>query len=91
MRFFRRIPTSFAALFLGGGLLCEAIQKRKADKYAHQHIRPYNPDFNPYHPGDTPEEQKAIDQRKREGMEALAGTQEELQRIIKELGNQYRT
>lgn len=44
MRIFHRIPVPFAFAYLGGGLVREAIQKRKAEKYADQVVRHYQPE-----------------------------------------------
>lgn len=44
MRFFHRVPVPFALAYLGGGLVREAIQERKADKYADQVVRRYQPE-----------------------------------------------
>lgn len=48
MRLFRRVPVPFAVAYLGGGLIHESIQKRKADKYAAQVVRQYQPGESPY-------------------------------------------
>ena len=48
MRIFRFIPAPFAALFLGGGLLRESIQRKQAERYAAQVVREYKPGESPY-------------------------------------------
>ena len=44
MKIFRRVPVPFVVAYLGGGLISEAIQQRKADKYANQVVRRYHPE-----------------------------------------------
>lgn len=48
MRIFRFIPAPIAAAFLGGGLLRESIQRKKADRYAAQVVHEYKPGESPY-------------------------------------------
>jgi hypothetical protein len=48
MNLFWRVPIPFAITYLSGGLICEHIQKRKADEYANKVVRRYKPDESPY-------------------------------------------
>lgn len=65
MRLFRRVPSWFAISYLSTGLIREAIQKRKADKYAAQVVHYYddeNPGPSPYHTHSVGTLQEALEQ-----------------------------